>query len=150
MAAAKKEGYGITLHRKSSRVLDSALCRLTIVKPPAVDSKTRSFVFVHPFLHSESNRERLPRGSVCSDEFSTSNCLFVQQKGDETTLVVPKSPSILRSVTTMAIKELAEKKFGWAVEERPVAFSEVKQGAYAECAAVGRSMSLHTTEASFS
>lgn len=73
-----------------------------------------------------------------SDEFSTSNALFIKREGDKITLVVPESPSILKSVTTKALKDIASKTFGWSVEERPVKFEEVKAGVFAECAAAGQ------------
>ena len=71
------------------------------------------------------------------DEFSTSNCLFITAKGNDVTLVVPKSDSILASITTKSIIGLAETVFKWKVEQRPVAFEEVVNGAFNECAAAG-------------
>jgi branched-subunit amino acid aminotransferase/4-amino-4-deoxychorismate lyase len=60
------------------------------------------------------------------DEFSTSN--FVALRKDPVTgvtvFVVPESTSILKSVTTKSLAELAE-SFGWRVEMRPVPWSEV-------------------------
>jgi branched-chain amino acid aminotransferase len=53
------------------------------------------------------------------DEFSTSGFLGLKKTGDSFTLVVPSSPSILKSVTSTSCVELA-KSFGWAVELRPV------------------------------
>ncbi|ORY82510.1 putative branched-chain amino acid aminotransferase [Protomyces lactucae-debilis] len=58
------------------------------------------------------------------DEFSTSNFLALRGKGDETTLVVPESTSILKSVTTKSVVQLA-KSFGWQVECRPVHVDEL-------------------------
>lgn len=71
------------------------------------------------------------------DEFSTSNCLFIKTEGDNVTVVVPKSDSILASITTKSIMGLAETVFGWKVEQRAVAFSEVVNGDFSECAAAG-------------
>ncbi len=54
------------------------------------------------------------------DEFSTSG--FIGVKGDgsgETTVVVPDSKNVIRSVTSDSVCELA-KSFGWKVECRPV------------------------------
>lgn len=93
-AAAKKQGYAITLH------LDSAS---------------------HTYI----------------DEFSTSNALAVQKEGDNVTLVVPDSTSILRSVTKLSVVDIAEKLCGWKVDLRQVAFDEVKQNKFAEFMAAG-------------
>lgn len=93
-AAAKKQGYAITLH---------------------LDSATHTYV----------------------DEFSTSNALAVQKQGSETTLVVPESTSILRSVTKLSVVEIAEKLCGWKVELRQVAFDELKQNRFGELMAAG-------------
>ncbi|SAM82135.1 related to branched-chain amino acid aminotransferase [Ustilago bromivora] len=71
------------------------------------------------------------------DEFSTSNALAIQKEGDETTLVVPESTSILRSVTKVSVVEIAEKLCGWKVELRQVAFEELKQNKFAEFMAAG-------------
>jgi branched-chain amino acid aminotransferase len=58
------------------------------------------------------------------DEFSTSNFLALRGTGDKTTLVVPESTSILKSVTTKCVIQLA-KSFGWQVECRPVHMDEL-------------------------
>jgi branched-chain amino acid aminotransferase len=109
-AAAKKNGYAITLH---------------------LDSKTRSVI----------------------DEFSTSNFIAIARErasdGVSRKLVVPTSASILASVTTKAIIQIAE-DFGWEVERRPVPFSEVVEGKYEEVAACGTAAAVsrsrgHTT-----
>ncbi|CCG80845.1 Branched-chain amino acid aminotransferase [Taphrina deformans PYCC 5710] len=60
------------------------------------------------------------------DEFSTSNFLALKGSGSETTLVVPESTSILKSVTTKSVIELA-KSFGWKVERRPVPVEEISE-----------------------
>ena len=59
------------------------------------------------------------------DEFSTSNFLALRGT-DDITLVVPESTSILKSVTTKSVVELA-KSFGWKVECRPVPLEEVRE-----------------------
>lgn len=68
------------------------------------------------------------------EEFSTSN--FVAISKDKKTFVTPSSPSILRSITNIMIRKLAEKK-GLKVEERPVTLEEVTQGGFSEIAACG-------------
>ncbi|KAJ1026699.1 hypothetical protein NDA16_002297 [Ustilago loliicola] len=93
-AAAKKQGYAITLH---------------------LDSATHTYI----------------------DEFSTSNALAIQKEGNETTLVVPESTSILRSVTKVSVVEIAEKLCGWKVDLRQVAFEELKQNKFVEFMAAG-------------
>ncbi|GAA98309.1 uncharacterized protein L969DRAFT_93090 [Mixia osmundae IAM 14324] len=78
------------------------------------------------------------------DEFSTSNALFISYPPisspdtapTDVTLHVPQSSSILRSVTTKSIVQLAQ-SFGWTVDARPIAFQEVIDGAFTECAAAG-------------
>lgn len=57
------------------------------------------------------------------EEFSTSN--FVAISGDGSTFITPKSDSILASITNIMLRQLAEAK-GLKVEERPVAFDEIK------------------------
>ncbi|KAN0061661.1 hypothetical protein ACQY0O_005652 [Thecaphora frezii] len=71
------------------------------------------------------------------DEFSTSNALAIQKQGESTTLVVPESISILRSVTKISVVDIAEKLLGWKVELRPVAFEEVKSKTFQEFLAAG-------------
>lgn len=60
------------------------------------------------------------------DEFSTSNFLALKGTGDATILVVPESTSILKSVTTKSVIELA-KSFGWKVERRAVPIEEISE-----------------------
>ncbi len=71
------------------------------------------------------------------DEFSTSNALAILKEGDQTTLVVPESTSILRSVTKLSVVEIAEKLCGWKVDLRQVAFEELKENKFAEFMAAG-------------
>lgn len=56
-------------------------------------------------------------------------------------LVVPTSPSILKSVTTKAIVAIAE-SYGWTVENRPIPFSEVISGGFIEIAAAGTAAAI--------
>jgi len=97
------------------------------------------------------------------DEFSTSNCLLLayeQGAGSseaerlrKPTLYVPASDSILRSVTTKSIAQIADKSLGWNVEHAPVEFADVKAGKFDEVAAAGtaavitpvRSVTYHTS-----
>ncbi|KAK9855735.1 hypothetical protein MYU51_002447 [Penicillium brevicompactum] len=58
------------------------------------------------------------------DEFSTAGFLGLKKTGDSYTLVVPSSPSILKSVTSTSCVELA-RSFGWAVELRPIPYLEL-------------------------
>lgn len=73
------------------------------------------------------------------DEFSTSNALGIKKASspDATpTLVVPRSDSILKSVTTKSLVDIA-KSLGWNVELRPVPFQEVIDGGLEEFMACG-------------
>lgn len=45
-------------------------------------------------------------------------------------LYIPDSGSILKSVTTKSIADIAAKTFGWNVEVAPILFSDVKVGFY--------------------
>lgn len=72
-------------------------------------------------------------------EFSTSNFAAFKKASspDSTpTLVVPKSESILRSVTTKSLMDIA-KSFGWNIEHRPLKFQEVVDGTLEEVFACG-------------
>ena len=62
------------------------------------------------------------------------NVLFVTP---DKTLVVPKSPSILPSITRRSIVYIAQNILGMKVEEREVLFDEVKKGSFAECGLCG-------------
>lgn len=76
------------------------------------------------------------------DEFSTSNALFLSESDGQVTLVVPESTSILKSVTTMSIIDIARKQFQWKVEQRVLSFGEVKSGRFQECAAAGTAAAI--------
>ncbi|GAA6028219.1 hypothetical protein JCM8097_006923 [Rhodosporidiobolus ruineniae] len=87
-----------------------------------LDSKTRTYV----------------------DEFSTSNFIAIKKPSspdEKTTLVVPASDSILRSVTTKSLIDIAQ-SFGWNVERRPVPFQEVIDGGLAEVMACGTAAAI--------
>jgi branched-chain amino acid aminotransferase len=77
------------------------------------------------------------------DEFSTSNFLAISSPAASplTTLVVPTSPSILKSITTESIIEIAQSK-GWIVERRIVPFAEVINGGFSEVAACGTAAAI--------
>jgi branched-chain amino acid aminotransferase len=64
------------------------------------------------------------------DEFSTSGFIGVKRAGQEQyTLVVPDSKSVLRSVTSMSVLDLA-RSFGWNIEVRPVCTYPISQWVY--------------------
>uniref|UniRef100_A0A0K3CG41 FGENESH: predicted gene_6.325 protein n=1 Tax=Rhodotorula toruloides TaxID=5286 RepID=A0A0K3CG41_RHOTO len=87
-----------------------------------LDSKTRTFV----------------------DEFSTSNFAAFKKASSPVstpTLVVPKSESILRSVTTKSLMDIA-KSFGWNIEHRPLKFQEVVDGTLEEVFACGTAAAI--------
>lgn len=72
------------------------------------------------------------------DEFSTSNFVAITapDANGKRTFVTPNSNSILRSVTRLALIDIA-RKLGWTVEERPVEYKELEDGRFAEVAACG-------------
>lgn len=55
----------------------------------------------------------------------------------DNTLVVPKSPSILPSITRRSIVYIAKEILGMKVDEREVYFDEVKKGEFVECGLCG-------------
>ncbi|GAA5896058.1 hypothetical protein JCM6882_005600 [Rhodosporidiobolus microsporus] len=78
------------------------------------------------------------------DEFSTSNALAIKKASspDATpTLVVPRSESILKSVTTKSLVDIA-KGLGWNVELRPVPFQEAIDGGLEEFMACGTAAAI--------
>jgi branched-chain amino acid aminotransferase len=113
MLAAKKAGYAITLH------LDSGKPSYSV---PGEDNPLNDF--------------SCTATRTLVDEFSTSNCLLLayeqgqstpdEEKLKKPTLYVPESPSILKSITSKSIAQIAEKIFGWKVQIAPVAFDDVK------------------------
>ncbi len=66
------------------------------------------------------------------EETGGANILFVTKDGK---IVVPKSPTILPSITRRSLVYVAKEYLGLEVEERPVALSEVKD--FAECGLCG-------------
>ncbi len=66
------------------------------------------------------------------EETGGANILFVTKYGK---IVVPKSPTILPSITRRSLVYVAKEYLGLEVEERPVALSEVKD--FAECGLCG-------------
>lgn len=66
------------------------------------------------------------------EETGGANFLFVKKDG---TVVTPKSPSILPSVTRRSLVYIAEHVLGLKVEHRPVAFEELND--FAECGLCG-------------
>jgi len=73
------------------------------------------------------------------DEFSTSGFIGVLQSGGNTTLVVPDSPNIVKSITSDSVCELA-RSFGWSVEKRRVAYEELPE--FTEVMAAGTAAAL--------
>lgn len=66
------------------------------------------------------------------EETGGSNIIFIDKKN---TLVIPKSSSILPSITRRSVVYVAEHYLNLKVEERPVEFSEVKE--FKECGLCG-------------
>ena len=85
--------------------------------------------------HKEGFAENVyldPRTRTYVEETGGANLLFVT---DDNTLVVPKSSSILPSITRRSLVYVAEHYLGMKVDERPVVFDEVKN--FKECALCG-------------
>jgi branched-chain amino acid aminotransferase len=85
--------------------------------------------------HKEGFNENLyldPATRTKVEETGGANVIFVTK---DNTLVVPKSPSILPSITRRSLVWIAENILGMKVEEREVLFSEVKD--FAECGLCG-------------
>ena len=68
------------------------------------------------------------------EETGGANVLLVKKDG---TLVVPKSSSILPSITRRSLVYIAENILGMKVEEREVLFQEVRDGEFEECGLCG-------------
>ena len=68
------------------------------------------------------------------EETGGANILVVDQDNN---LVVPKSDSILPSITRRSLVYVAEHYLGMQVDERPVYWQEVKDGAFKECGLCG-------------
>ena len=85
--------------------------------------------------HNEGFNENLyldPATRTKVEETGGANVIFVTK---DNTLVVPKSPSILPSITRRSLVWIAANILGMNVEEREVLFSEVKD--FAECGLCG-------------
>ena len=85
--------------------------------------------------HNEGFNENLyldPATRTKVEETGGANVIFVTK---DNTLVVPKSPSILPSITRRSLGWIAANILGMKVEEREVLFSEVKD--FAECGLCG-------------
>ena len=73
------------------------------------------------------------------DEFSTSGFIGVKQEGEQFTLAVPDSKSVIKSVTSDSACEIA-KSFGWKVERRPIRYEELPE--FTEIMAAGTAAGL--------
>ena len=74
------------------------------------------------------------------DEFSTSGFVAVKKDAQgNTTMVIPQSDQIIKSVTSDSVCEIA-KSFGWTIEYRPVAYDELKE--FDEVMAAGTAAAL--------
>ena len=85
--------------------------------------------------HNEGFAENVyldPRTRTYVEETGGANLIFV---ADDKTLVVPKSNSILPSITRRSLVYVAEHYLGMKIDERPVKFSELKN--FKECALCG-------------
>ena len=77
-----------------------------------------------------------PQTRTYVEESGGANILFVKEDG---TLVVPQSftDSILPSITRRSLVHVAENMLGMTVEQRPVKFSEIEDGAFVEAGMCG-------------
>lgn len=73
------------------------------------------------------------------DEFSTSGFVGVRQEGDKFVVVVPDSKSVIDSVTSDSVCEIA-KSLGWMVEKRPIPYEELPS--FTEVMAAGTAAAL--------
>ncbi|KIW96563.1 branched-chain amino acid aminotransferase [Cladophialophora bantiana CBS 173.52] len=74
------------------------------------------------------------------DEFSTSGFLGVRKDGDKTTIVVPDSKNVIKSVTSESACQIAKDILGYSVEKRRIDYSELPQ--FIEIMAAGTAASL--------
>ncbi|OCT46485.1 putative branched-chain-amino-acid aminotransferase TOXF [Cladophialophora carrionii] len=74
------------------------------------------------------------------DEFSTSGFLGVRKDGDRTTIVVPDSKSVIKSVTSESACQIAQDIFGYSVERRRIDYNELPE--FKEVMAAGTAASL--------
>lgn len=92
-------------------------------------------LYATTLAHEEGYAENLyldPATRTYIEETGGTNVLFVNKEG---TLVVPKSNSILPSITRRSIVYIAENYLHIKVDERKVAFDEIKD--FEECALCG-------------
>ncbi len=73
-----------------------------------------------------------PATRTCVEETGGANFLFVDRQGR---IVIPKSDSILPSITRRSLVTVARDILGFSVEERPVKLAELDQ--FAECGVCG-------------
>lgn len=74
------------------------------------------------------------------DEFSTSGFLGVKKEGGKTTVVVPDSKNVIKSVTSESACQIARDVFGYDVEVRRIPYEEIKE--FQEVMACGTAASL--------
>jgi branched-chain amino acid aminotransferase len=74
------------------------------------------------------------------DEFSTSGFIGIRQDGDTTTIVVPDSKNVIKSVTSESACQIGAEIFGYKVERRRIAYEELKE--FKEVMAAGTAASL--------
>lgn len=73
------------------------------------------------------------------DEFSTSGFIGIHKEGEEYTVVVPDSRSVIKSITSDSVCEIA-KSFGWKVEFRSIKYDEIST--FSEIMAAGTAAAL--------
>ncbi|KAL8713590.1 MAG: hypothetical protein Q9220_002452 [cf. Caloplaca sp. 1 TL-2023] len=73
------------------------------------------------------------------EEFSTSGFIGVKQEGEQTTVVVPDSRNVIKSVTSDSVCEIA-KSCGWKVETRSIRYEELPS--FTEVMAAGTAAAL--------
>ncbi len=74
------------------------------------------------------------------DEFSTSGFLGVRKDGDKTSIVVPDSKNVIKSVTSESACQIAQDMFGYTVDRRRIDYSELPE--FKEVMAAGTAASL--------
>lgn len=75
-----------------------------------------------------------PATRTCIEETGGANFLFVTKEGE---VVIPKSDSILPSITRRSLVYVAEHYLGLKVTERKVRLDEVESGVFEECGLCG-------------
>lgn len=73
------------------------------------------------------------------DEFSTSGFVGLKEDEGSYTIVVPDSKSVIKSVTSDSVCEIA-KSFGWKLEKRPIPYDELPS--FSEVMAAGTAAAL--------